>query len=154
MMSKEKIIEISSWIVMAILLVVFIPLHRVREALVVFFVKQTITWYFGILVVQYGLIKYPVRFFPKATNTSFTFEFFVYPAICVLFNLHFPFDKSYFGQIVYYIGFASAITFFEVMLEKRTNLIKYIKWSWFWTWVTLLITFAMSNWFYRWFFFK
>lgn len=153
-MSKEKIIEISSWVVMAILLMVFVPLNRIREALVVFFFKQTITWYFGTLVVQYGLIKYPVRFFPKATNTSFTFEFFVYPAICILFNLYFPFDKSYLWQIFYFVCFASAITVFEVMLEKHTNLIKYIKWSWFLTWITLLITFAMSNVFYRWFFFK
>lgn len=153
-MSKERIIEISSWVITAVLLLVLVPLSRIREALVIFFVKQTITWYFGVLVVQQGLIQYPVRFFSKATNTSFTFEFFVYPSICVLFNLYFPFAKSYLWQIVYYVGFATSLTVLEVSLEKHTQLIQYIKWSWFWTWITLLITFAMSNAFYRWFFFK
>ncbi len=151
-MSKEKVIEISSWVLLVILLLVFVPFSRIREALVVFFVKQTITWYFGVLVVQYGLIEYPLRFFPKATNTSFTFEFFIYPAICVLFNLYYPFGTSYLWQFAYYAVYTSAITAFEVVLEKHTNLITYIRWSWFWTWVTILLTFIMSNWFYRWFF--
>ncbi len=151
-MSKEKIIEISSWVVLAILLIIFVPFIRIREALVVFFIKQSITWYFGVLVVHNGLIQYPLRFFPKATNTSFTFEFFVYPAICVLFNLYYPFETSYLWQFAYYAVYTSAITTFEAVLEKHTNLIEYIRWSWVWTWVTILLTFIISNWFYRWFF--
>lgn len=153
-MTKEQVIEISSWIVSAILLLILVPLARIREALVVYFFKQVITWYFGVVVVQKGLIEYPVRFFAKATNTSFSFEFFVYPTICVIFNLYYPFGKSSLLQILYYICFASAITVFELILEKRTDLIKYLKWSWLWTWITLFITFALSNWFYRWFFLK
>ncbi|HCF49041.1 MAG TPA: hypothetical protein DER60_02080 [Syntrophomonas sp.] len=151
-MSKEKIIEFSSWIILLTLLFWVVPVERIREALVIFFFKQSLTWLSGLLVVQMGFIEYPLRIFPKATRSSFTFEFFAYPVICIFFNLYYPFGESVSRQILHYFAFTSAITLIEYILEKHTQLIKYIKWAWYWTWLTLLITFVMSNFFYRWFF--
>jgi len=151
-MSKEKIIEYSSWIIMLALLIWLVPVSRIREALVIFFIKQSITWIFGLLVVQLGLIIYPLRVFPNATNTSFTFEFWVYPIICIIFNLYYPFGESVISQIWHYTVYASVITAIEYIIEKYTLLIKYINWAWYWTWITLVLTFLASNMFYRWFF--
>jgi hypothetical protein len=47
-------------------------------------------WLIGLVIVQLGLIEYPVRLFNHATETSFEFEYLVYPALCVIFNLHYP----------------------------------------------------------------
>jgi hypothetical protein len=91
----EKIIETSVWIIMTILLIKFVPRNRIREAWVIFLFKQFMTWIFGLVVVEKNLIRYPFRlFFKKATKTSFTFEYFVYPALCVLFNLYYPEKKN------------------------------------------------------------
>jgi len=151
-MNKEIIILIASWITIIISLILFVPKDKLRQASVIFFFKQLMTWLIGLLVAQYKLIEYPVREFAYATRTSFTFEYFIYPSLCVLFNLHFPEEKSYIRQFLYYCYFCTAMTVFEVLCEKYTNVIKYIHWTWYLSWITLFITFYLSRQYYRWFF--
>lgn len=151
-MSKEVILLITAWIVTVIVLIVFVPKNKFREAQVIFFFKQLLTWFLGLTVAQLGLIIYPVREFPNATKTSFSFEYFIYPAVCVVFNLHYPEGKSLKRQFVHYFVYCSAITIFEVLCERYTNIIKYIHWTWYITWITLFITFFMSRKYYVWFF--
>lgn len=151
-MSKERIIEIASWVVLIFLLLWLVPKDKIRDAHVIFFFKQLLTWILGLWVSEKKLIHYPVRFFSKATKSSFTFEFFAYPAICVFFNLYYPYSKNIEMQILHYILYTSGVTFFEAILQRYTNLIKYNKWKWYYTWLTILITFMLSNYYYRWFF--
>ena len=95
-MSKESIIEASVWVITIIALLVFVPKNRMREASSVYLFKLCLTWVLGLFVVQMKWISYPVRFiFPYAHRSNFTFEYFVYPAICVLFILHYPWKKNY-----------------------------------------------------------
>src|SRR4051812_5188334 len=76
----EKTIEISSWIIVSLLLIKFTPKNKIRESLVVFLFKQALTWIFGLLVVEKNLISYPYRlFFKKANKATFSFEYFIYP---------------------------------------------------------------------------
>src|SRR4051794_31547567 len=87
----EKTIEISAWVVTTLLLIKFVPRNRIREAHVLFLSKQVYTFLFGLLVVEKNLISYPYRlFFKRAIKSSFTFEFYVYPALTSLFNLYYP----------------------------------------------------------------
>ncbi len=148
----ERFILIVTWIILTVLLLLFVPKEKIREANVIFFFKQLLTWILGLVIVEKNLIKYPVRFFKNACKTSFTFEYFAYPSICVFFNLFYPFGESILKQITHYIVYTSGITFFEVILEKHTQLIKYIKWKWYFTWISICITFLLSNLYYRWFF--
>lgn len=61
----EKTILISSWIITALLLIRFVPKDKIRHAQVPFLFNQMITWFFGLLVVEKGLIEYPYRLFLK-----------------------------------------------------------------------------------------
>lgn len=151
-MSKEHKILLITWVSLSFLLVWLVPGDKIREASLIFLFKQLLTWLFGVVVAELGLIQYPVRLFKKAIKTSFDFEFFAYPAICVFFNLFYPFGDSIIVQIAHYALYTTGITVFEVLLERYTNLINYIKWKWYWTWITVFITFMASNFFYRWFF--
>lgn len=149
----EKSIEISVWIVTALLLIKFVPRKRIREAIVVFMFKQSITFVLGLLVVEKKLISYPSRlFFRKTNKSSFTFEYFVYPALCTLFNLHFPEKRHNVLKLLYYSLYSSIITSLEVLAVKYTNLIKYQKWAWYWSFISLWFTFYLSRLYYRWFF--
>ena len=88
---KENAIEWFAIGAMALLLYIFVPRNKIREAHTIFFFKQFVTWFFGLLVVEKNLISYPSRlFFKKTIKSSFTFEYFVYPALCVLFNFYYP----------------------------------------------------------------
>jgi hypothetical protein len=83
-MTKEGIIEVDVWVIMIIALLLFVPKNKMREASVVYLFKLFLTWALGLFVVQMKWIEYPKRFiFPYAHRSNFTFEYFVYPSICV-----------------------------------------------------------------------
>lgn len=151
-MKLELILTFAGWAATAILLVLFIPRNKIRDAALIYLFKLFLTWLLGLTVVQLGLIAYPERLFAKATNTSFSFEYFIYPSICAVFNLHYPGHKSKFLQFLYYSLFCTVMTVIEVLVERHTNIIKYIHWSGFMTWITLFVTFFLSRQFYMWFF--
>ncbi len=150
-MLLDRIVLIGAWIAAAALAAFATPRHRIRDAFVVFMFKQVITWPFGLLVVQYGLLAYPVREFPNATLTSFSFEYFIYPATCVAFTLRFPESRGIRARLGWYLFFPTWMTALEVAIERYTNLVRYVHWSWHCSWVTLLITFHMTRMFYLWF---
>lgn len=139
------------WLVTIILLVRYIPKEKFREAQIAFYFKQLITWVLGLLVAQWKLIEYPVRLFPYANRTSFTFEYFVYPSICAIFNIHYPHDKSKFKQFMYYFYYCTIMSLIEVIVEQNTNILHYIHWEWYITWCTLFITFYMTRKYYVWY---
>lgn len=151
-MSKEVFILIAAWLITILILVRFVPKDKLREALVIFYFQQIITWIFGLLVVEYHLIEYPVRLFSYANRTSFSFEFFIYPGLCILFNLHYPSYKSKLTQFFYFAGYCTAMTFIEVLVVKYTDIANYLHWSGFYTWVTLFITLYVSRRYYLWHF--
>ena len=151
-MNKDFLILIGAWIVTIIMLVIYIPKSRIREAQLVFLFKLSITWLLGLIVAEFKLIEYPVEFFKYATKTSFTFEYFIFPSICAVFNLNFPNNKSNLSKFMHYFYFCTTMTIIEVWCEKYTNIIKYIHWTWYLTWITLFITFFVSRRYYIWFF--
>ncbi len=150
-MSLESIILIAVWVITFVGLVQLTPRKQIRPAIVIFMFKQMMTWLFGLLVVEYGLISYPVREFDYASKTSFSFEYFIYPAICVVFVLRYPERKSVLHRIGWYILFPTWMTIAEVLIEKYTLLIDYLNWTWYWTWLTLFVTFMINRHFYLWF---
>lgn len=149
----EKTILTSSWITMIILLILFVPKNKLREAHVSFLFKQIITWLFGLLVVEKGLISYPFRLiFKKANHSSFTFEYFIYPALAVFFNLYFPEKRNNYIKVLYYLAHSGTITLFEMIALKYTQLIKYKQWSWYWSLISLWISYFITHSYYKWFF--
>ncbi|MBP1940358.1 hypothetical protein J2Z26_000077 [Bacillus luteolus] len=115
--------------------------------------KQVITWLFGLLVVEKALISYPNRlFFRKAIKSSFTFEYFVYPSLCALFNLYYPEKSNNVVKLIYYFIHTAIIAGFEIFAVKYTNLIKYNNWTWYWSFITMWLSYYISRIYHRWFF--
>jgi hypothetical protein len=148
----ERTVLITIWVITIIGVVCLVPRNKLREAQLIFLFKQLVTWVTGVLVVEYHLIQYPVREFKMAYKGSFSFEFFIYPAVCVIFNLHFPEKRSWIAKTGWYILFPTWMTILEVIIEKYTRLIHYMHWTWHWTWLTLLVTFFLTRIYYLWFF--
>ncbi|NHC21183.1 CBO0543 family protein [Bacillus sp. MM2020_4] len=149
----EKTIEISSWIIVSLLLIKCTPKNKIRETLVVFLFKQALTWIFGLLVVEKNLISYPYRlFFKKANKANFSFEYFIYPGLCALFSLYYPKNKSNLLKTLHFFISTSVIVIFEIIAVKYTKLIKYKKWTWYWSFITIWITDYVTHAFHKWFF--
>lgn len=142
------------WIITVLLLVIFIKPINSIQAQVSFLFMQIPCWLFGAWVVQKGFIEYPVGFLKMIYKSSFTFEFFVFPAVSAIFNVHFPKDRSWFVKSIYILSFPTIITIIEVNLVKYTQLIKYLNWAWYWSFITITFTLLISYSYYLWFFKK
>ncbi|MFC5452554.1 CBO0543 family protein [Paenibacillus aestuarii] len=91
------------------------------EAQISFLFMQVPTWLFGTLVVKGRLIEYPVGFLSVVYKASFTFEFFVFPAISAIFNVHFPKEKPWYIKTIYILVFPSVMTIIEVSILKNIH---------------------------------
>lgn len=151
-MLLEEIILYSVTILFPFLFWKFIPSNKWRYAQVAFLFKQFLTWFTGLVVANFGLIEYPVRFFPSVNKASFTFEFLAYPVICAFFNVYYPETKSKLAQLGYYVSYCTTLTVIELIFERYTQLIKYIHWTGYLTWATVFLTLYISRIYYRWFF--
>lgn len=151
--------RIEWWILLSVYAVAtailfFIPKNKLRLAVVAFLFKQMITFLTGLVVVELGLLKYPVRLFASVNRTSFTYEYYAFPVVCSAFNVWYPNDRSTLFQAGYYVGFSSVLTIVEAIIEKYTDLIEYINWEWYVTWITLCLSFFLTRLFCVWFFGK
>ncbi|MDF2674383.1 MAG: hypothetical protein K0R09_2651 [Clostridiales bacterium] len=151
-MRIEYIIYAVESIFVIFLLVRFIPKDKIRVAHAAYLFKLLITWSLGLAVAEYGLIEYPVRVFKYATRAAFLFEFFLYPAICAVYVVNYPEKRSVLHKFMYTFWYCTPLTIIEVIEEKYTEVLKYIHWNWFLTWITFFSTFYISKKYNRWFF--
>ncbi|MEK8132500.1 CBO0543 family protein [Paenibacillus filicis] len=147
---------VERWLLAGVYVVTLVALwvvHRQepRTVQAVFLFQQCLSWILGLLVVEVGLLEYPVREFRIATRTSFAFEFLVFPAIACYVNMYYPRTKDPLLKFGYYAAFASGVTVPEYFIEKYTDLIAYNGWAWYWTFISVLISLMASRWFYNWF---
>jgi hypothetical protein len=150
-MGKNEYIELSIWVISIILILVFIPKKRIREAAISFMFTQLLTWIFGLLVVYFGLLSYPKHFMANATDTSFTYEFLAFPVVSAIMNVRFPSGKPILLKIGYFLLFPTFLTGMEIILVHYTDLIVYNHWFWFISWVTISVTILVALGFHNWF---
>jgi hypothetical protein len=67
---KEPVTTNLTYIVATVVLL-FIPKNRIRLAIFALLCKQVITFFIGLVVVELGLLEYPVRCFESVNRTSF-----------------------------------------------------------------------------------
>lgn len=152
-MNLERWILIGVILVTLIAIIAFIPRKKAREAWVLCLFLQVITWPAGLFVVEKGWIEYPIQLIEGANQynrTSFTFEFFIFPIVAIIFSLYFPQVKR-FGAFIYYACFAGFFTTIEAFLERTTRLVEYHEWTWYWTLITVIIALFLNHKYYLWF---
>ena len=115
--------------------------EKLKDWLLIFFLKGYISSFLDQIIVKKKQISYPVRFMSKYFDSSLLFDYLLFPLLCVFYNrtseksnLHSIFLQSFI--------YTTPMTVLEVILEKKTNLIRYNKnWNWLITYSTLVVTF-------------
>ena len=115
--------------------------EKLKDWLLIFFLKGYISSFLDQIIVKKKRISYPVRFMSKYFDSSLLFDYLLFPLLCVFYNrtseksnLHSIFLQSFI--------YSTPMTVLEVILEKKTNLIRYKKnWNWLITYSTLVVTF-------------
>lgn len=151
-MSTEQIIGIIAAGVALLLLIFAVDWRYFREWVVVFLFKGLLDLLWGGAVVQLRMIEYPVRLFPQYYSSSMLFDIWVFPILCILYN-QITREKGLWPILGYALLFGAGVTAVEYPLERYTALIKYIRWSWLTSFLTLTVTFLSSRAFmafYRW----
>ncbi|WP_099355064.1 CBO0543 family protein [Fredinandcohnia onubensis] len=130
----------------------FIPKNKWKEASLAFLFQQCVTWFLGLLVVELHLLKYPVMEFPNVNGTSFLFEFLAYPIICAFFCIYYPRKSTSWRKVFYISTFCTIMTISEIIFVKYTDLIIYVHWDWYITWLSLYASLFLLWSFYKWYF--
>ena len=147
-------IYIIEVILIIALLFIFIPKSKIREAHVAYLFALIVTWPLGLIVADFILIEYPIRIFSYSNKAHFIFEFFLLPCICTLFVINYPEKKSVFAKLMYYFYYCTTLTIVEVIQERYTDVLEYIHWSWYVTWITMFAIFYIVKKYNKWFFIK
>jgi hypothetical protein len=151
-LNLEQIIMIVSAIVILLVLIFVIDWRYFRDWIVVFLYKCVLDFAWGSPVVSLHLLEYPVRLLPHYFDTSILFELWVFPTLCVWYN-QVTRERGLWPIIYYALLFSAGIVVVEYPLERYTDLIKYLKWTWVTSFYTLTLTFLSSRTiiaFYRW----
>jgi hypothetical protein len=150
-MTLERLILVLIWVTGSIAFLLYIPSQKRREAILSFLACQAITWVNGTLHIKYGLLEFPVREFPKATELLFTSEYIMYPLICAFYYIYEPASGKLL-RLLYLVSCISCLTVVDVLIETYTDLIEYKNYNWYWTWIDFFLIFLLTNAYCKWFF--
>lgn len=152
MISTEQIITFISAGITLLLLIFAVDWRYFRDWIVILLFKGLLDFIWGSPVANLDRIVYPVRLLPTYYDTSILFELWVFPVLCVLYNQTTR-EKGLWPILYYAVLYGAGITAIEYPLERYTDLITYLDWSWFTSFYTLTITFLLSRTFiafFRW----
>jgi hypothetical protein len=151
LMVTEKVVLAILWYAGVIAVMVGIPKRRYREAAAFYLICQPLTWAFSFIELRLGLLTFPVREFPVATDINFTIEFWVHPLIFVFYSLHkdrFPGWKKY----AYLAAIITLLTIVDKLIESYTGLIDYVRHTPLSIFLCFYVLFLLADFYSRWFF--
>ena len=136
----ERYIQWSAIVIFAIVLAFALRQPPLKDWLLVFFLKSYLAILVSTWITAQGRIEYPARFLPQIFSNSILFEVFVFPILCVVYNqtTYRSGLKGVIGQAALY---SAAMTALEFWLERNTELITYLRWSWASTFIWLFVSF-------------
>ncbi|OEF97094.1 CBO0543 family protein [Desulfuribacillus alkaliarsenatis] len=139
--NKENTIQ---YIVLAIIAIA-LPLSLLKKPrkdwIIVFFLKGFISSIIALVAVSHKWMEFPRRLLQDIYESSILFDYIVFPALCVWYNQT-TYNSKLKGIILQaFVLYSLPMTVLEWWLEKNTNLIKYNKWTWMHTYLSLAITF-------------
>jgi hypothetical protein len=152
-MLKDYLVLVAMWLFGIVGFILFIPHKDRRKGLLAAIMFQAFIWLCDMPSFTYGLLSAPVRIFPKATDLTVTINYFFYPILFAIFNVHRKEKNSLWSRFTYFFVWISILTLFDIALERYTDLIKYGSLTWFGMWIYIGFLFYISkvccNWFYK-----
>jgi hypothetical protein len=149
---KEYYLMLLTIAGIVLLLFLFVKKKDIRKAFFAASIAQLVTWPIGLLVTSLGVIEYPVRLFPKAIDSSFLNGYIMNPAIFAIYYIHYPKQAKLIWKWVYSLVITATLALIEVAENKYTDLINYISWSGYNSWILLLIFYYLIRRYLDWFF--
>ncbi|WP_226038226.1 CBO0543 family protein [Aquibacillus saliphilus] len=141
-MKKEKTILYGLTLFGSVFLLFALNKRPRKDWLIVFLLKTVISVFFGNIVAANKWLEYPDRLLPNSFKGSVLFEYLLFPLICVYYNQT-TYKSKLPGMIYQSFLYSIPMTIVEIFLEKKTQLINYKKWRWYYTLFSLSGTFLL-----------
>ncbi|MDP4084424.1 MAG: CBO0543 family protein [Bacillota bacterium] len=113
-----------------------------KDWIIVFLLKTLISSFVGNVIAATKTLEFPVRLFPKAFKSSVLYDILLFPLLCLFYNQT-TYKSKLIGIISQEFMYSLPMTWIEIILEKKTNLIKYNSWKWYYTLFSLTGTFLL-----------
>lgn len=149
-MSKEQWILVLIWAVCLSLYAV-VPKIKRREFVLALLTIQGMKWLVTFMLVKYGLISFPIREFPKATDLGFTLQAILMPTLSSAYSIWQP-NRSLPVRMIASAIFLLLAALLYSALAAYTELIKYDHYAWYWAWICFFALFWITETYSRWFF--
>jgi hypothetical protein len=152
-MRLEYLILIAMWLLGFAGWFLFIPRKDWRKGSLAFLMFQAIIWLFDMPSFQLGLLRAPVREFPKASNLPLTIDYFFYPVLFAFYYVRRKRQVSLRRRFTYFFVWISSVTLFDILIERYTDLLAYGSLTWYGMWIYIAFLFYASqvccNWFFK-----
>lgn len=99
-----------------------------KELVIVYLLKATISSFTDQMVVNRRYLSYPIRYFPKTFKTAILFDYLLFPWACVLYyqvTRNYGF-KDWISKVILFI---IPLSVTELIILKKTKLLKFKKWN-------------------------
>jgi len=103
------------------------------------------------IVVNRGMLDFPIRLFREVSNISITFDYVLFPILhCFYYQWSYRFGLR--KALGLGVLLTSALTVAELGLERYTALAEYYEWNWMYSFASVLATLLLSRTTVRWWF--
>jgi hypothetical protein len=150
-MSLNYIVMILMWVIGIFAFIFVTPRKSHRKALIALLVSQALLWVSSLIHVEFHLIAFPVREFPKATDLLLVTEYVFYPILTALYIVYEP-KRSNAFRLIYLSIWTSVIVVIDLLLVHFTDLLEYTDYKWYFTWISFFGLLAVTNVIFKWFF--
>lgn len=115
-----------------------------KDRLIVFFLTGFLASLLDGMMVRAKRVAYPLRIFKRFGEKSILFDYLIFPLCCTLFIQVTSHSKPsvILGKAVL---FSFPITLFEWLLEQKTHLIEWFRWSSVHTFLSVTLYFLMTR---------
>ncbi|WP_254119667.1 CBO0543 family protein [Bacillus sp. FJAT-29790] len=131
----DRIILWALFIIGIVLIIFGLRKPFIKDWILVFLIKAYFSTFIGNLVVENEMLKYPVRFLSEYFKSSILYEYILLPVVCIYFYQT-TYHSRFVNIILQCVLYSAALTITEVILEKYTNLIEYLTWTWIHTFLS------------------
>ncbi|CAG7630175.1 hypothetical protein PAESOLCIP111_03176 [Paenibacillus solanacearum] len=151
-MDMERNLLLLCWFVCVTTIYFLVPKVKAHEFLMCFLACQAVVWIVEVLLVQFDLVAYPLREFPKASDLNITFKVMWTPVASGLYYIYRP-RENHLTKCFYFAAWISLLTLIDGLLAANTELVDYIHFHWSLMAIVLSIIFlsvhGLASWFFR-----
>ncbi len=128
-----------------------IPSGKRHSFYIAFMTAQGLDWFAQLMFLQFNVLSFPVREFPKASDMSITLMILLMPLYTAIYVIYEP-RKSRFIRALYLVSWTSVATFTDITISHTSDLQNHKSYYWLVAELVFGVILVISNAVVRWFF--